>query len=279
MSGRFSGQSFSFPLGEKTYIMGIVNITPDSFSDGGRYFAGEDALRHACELERQGADLVDVGAMSTRPNSERISVQEEIERLSCLGEICRHLSVPVSVDTFNPETAQFALRQGAAIINDVSGCFQPDMAAVVREAGCGYVVMHWRSERAEKEVEYPGGVIRDVRAYFDDMMETLTNAGLTPEQICLDPGFGFAKNTRQNLELLRALSQLQTQGVCLLSALSRKRFVGEVSGVAEADRRDVGTAAGCVISVQQGADMVRVHNVPVCKEALLMADAVYRSHG
>lgn len=256
--------------------MGVLNITPDSFSDGGLYRDPAAAVAHAIQMERDGADLIDVGAMSTRPFGEPIEEAEEIERLSCLGEIIRTLSCPVSVDTVNLSTARYALEQGAAVINDVSGVFRPDMARLVREFGCGYIVMHRGGPRTEQDADYPNGVTADVGAFFDRMLSRLVREGISAESVCLDPGYGFSKNTADNLTLLRQAERLKRNGVCLLTALSRKRFVGAASGVEAPEERDAASAAAGVAAIQKGSDMLRVHNVKMAVACARMADAVYR---
>lgn len=275
MPGVFRCGDVSFPLGKKTYIMGILNLTPDSFSDGGLYNTRVAALERALEMQAQGADLVDVGAVSTRPGSVPADEAEELRRLSFLGEICSALRVPVSVDTYNVRTAEYALDCGAKLINDVSGRCQPEMAALVKSSGCGYIVMHSPVANAGDPADYTGGVISCVQAFFDEMLEKLVSAGIPAERLCLDPGFGFGKDTQQNLALLRELDRLDTHGVCLLSALSRKRFVRGISDSPPEDC-DAATAAGCVISIQKGANMLRVHNVVDCARAARFADAIYR---
>ncbi|MBQ6021159.1 MAG: dihydropteroate synthase [Clostridia bacterium] len=272
----FRCRDTAFPLGCRTYIMGILNLTPDSFSDGGLYVSREAALVRALEMQTEGADLIDVGAVSTRPGSVPADEAEELRRLSFLGEICGALSVPVSVDTYRPRIVEYALSCGAKIINDVSGEFNPDMASLVRESGCGYIVMHSPTRNAGDAFAYPEGVVRHVQCFFDEIMARLSDAGVLPQNICLDPGFGFGKNTQENLLLLQGLDALDTGGVCLLSALSRKRFVRVLTD-APAEDCDAATAAGCVISVQKGADMVRVHNVRDCARAVRLADLVYRT--
>ncbi len=276
MAGIFRCADAVFPLGERTYLMGILNLTPDSFSDGGLYTTRDAAIGRALEMQSQGADLIDVGAVSTRPGSVPADEAEELRRLSFLAELCAALSVPVSVDTYNPGTAEYALRCGAKVINDVSGRFNPAMAALVRDSGCGYIVMHSPTANAGEDGSYPDGVLPHVEDFFSRMRETLTGAGIPEENLCFDPGFGFGKNTGDNLALLQGLDRLKKDGVCLMSALSRKRFVREL-GASPMDDCDAATAAGCVISVQKGADFLRVHDVKNCARAARFADAVYRS--
>lgn len=272
---RFSGNHFSFVRGRKTFLMGILNLTPDSFSDGGDFFSEEKAIDHALEMQKQGADLIDVGAMSTRPGSEPVSAQEEIRRLSFLEKICRRLVIPVSVDTIYPETARYAVAAGASIINDVSGAPSDEMAELVRESGCGYVLMYRRSKQGKYQMK-DGAVVEDAAFFFQENLARLLSLGLRKEQLCLDPGFGFAKNTEENLALLRASDQLRREDVFWLSAFSRKRFLGELTGVAQAKDRDPATAAVCVTAIQKGADILRVHNISLCRQAAVLADAVYK---
>ncbi|MBQ6165342.1 MAG: dihydropteroate synthase [Clostridia bacterium] len=272
----FRCRDASFSLGKKTYVMGILNLTPDSFSDGGLYITREAALARAAEMRSQGADLIDVGAVSTRPGSVPVDEAEELRRLACLRELCAAVDIPVSVDTFRPRVAEYALNCGAKIVNDVSGTFDPVMAALVRESGCGYIVMHSPTRNAGDAFFYPEGVVRHAERFFDEITDRLVGVGIPRQNICLDPGFGFCKNARENLQLLRNLNMLKREDMCLLSALSRKRFLRELTG-SPAEDCDAATVAGCVISVRKGADMVRVHNVRDCVRGTLLADAVYRN--
>ncbi len=224
----FSFAGGSLPLGKKTYLMGILNITPDSFYDGGRYFDPAAALKKAVSLAEEGADIIDVGALSTRPNAERADEAEELRRLrSVLPRLRREAAVPISVDTYRPTVARYALGEGADIINDVSGRFSADIAALVKEYGAGWVLMHAGPEdaRTETEAAYPLGIVNHVQLFFDCVFQSAAQYEINAEQICLDPGFGFAKNAAQNNVLLKGLSLLNTKGAALLCALSRKRFV------------------------------------------------------
>lgn len=273
----FSGGSFT--LGKKTYLMGILNVTPDSFFDGGRFFSPEAAVARAKEMQNEGADLIDLGVCSTRPGGEVISQEEELKRLSAVFDCVRAVvSVPLSVDTFRPAAAKYVLERGADIINDVSGVVSRDMAALIKAYDAGWVLMHSGPENAETadETDYPGGVSAHVQAFFDLAKRETEKLGITPEHICLDPGFGFAKNTAQNTALLKDLNKLQTGGCALLAAFSRKRFIGEISGEKDVGNRLLGTLAANISAVEKGADILRVHDVKEHLPAITAADRIYR---
>lgn len=275
----FSFAGGQIPLGSKTYIMGILNVTPDSFSDGGMWFSPEKAAAHAAEMEENGADIIDIGAFSTRPGAEYITPEEEWERLSAvLPEIIKHTSLPVSVDTFVPEVAERCIDAGAAIINDVSGVFNEKTAELIKRSGAGWILMHGgvATGRAESVADYPGGAALSVQNFFDSATEYAAAHGIPVEKICLDPGFGFSKDEMQNIELLKNLGTLNTHGAALLSALSRKRFVGAVSDEPDAAKRDEATLICNTLSVIGGADIIRVHNVPLHAKAIRTADRLIR---
>ena len=265
------------PLDQKPYLMGILNVTPDSFSDGGKYFDTAAALRRAEEMASLGADMIDVGAVSTRPFAAPVSEEEEWARLSAvLPELLRRCPVPVSVDTTSFSVARRCLDLGVAVINDVSGAFRPEMCEVVKEYRAGWVLMHGGAALAktEAEMDYPGGIIRHVQDFFDEMINNAQENGLSKEQLCLDPGFGFAKNTEQNAELLRRLSSLDTHCVALMAALSRKRFIGALSGDDDPANRLGGTLAANVIAVRSGAHIIRAHEIALHRKALDLAFSV-----
>lgn len=275
----FSYAGGTLELGKKTYIMGILNVTPDSFSDGSLWFDAERAVSHAVDMEKEGADIIDIGAFSTRPGAQDITPNEEWRRLSSvLPAVLRQVKVPVSVDTFVPEVARKCLDAGAAIINDVSGVFNEDIARLIKSYGAGWIMMHGGTAtgKAESEVNYKGGIIANVQRFFDDMTELSDNFGIDADKICLDPGFGFSKDTEQNTQLLKNISSLNTHGRALLSALSRKRFVGALCDEPDASKRDEATLACSILSAVGGADIVRVHNVAVHAPALRAADKLLR---
>lgn len=259
------------PLGQKAYLMGILNVTPDSFSDGGQFNSVSAALRHAEEMASQGADLIDVGAVSTRPFASPVSEEEEWARLSSvLPALLRQTALPVSLDTTSVSVARRCLDLGVAVINDVSGVFRPQMGELIKEYRAGWVLMHGGTALtgAEAAADYPGGVVAHVQAFFDDMARQAAAIGLSEASLCLDPGFGFAKDVEQNVELLRGLSSLDPHGAALMAALSRKRFIGAISGDPDASDRLGGTLAANVASVLAGADVIRTHEIALHRRAI-----------
>lgn len=269
----FAGKGFRFPLGERTYCMGILNVTPDSFSDGGAYIEPQAAIRHALEMQRDGADLIDVGAESTRPGHTPITAAEEIARLEpVLRTLCQTLQIPVSVDTRHAETAQWALTQGAAIINDVSGAFSAETAAAVRENDAGWILMHGvNADDVRNDDPVP-----DIRRFFDGAQAFAAAMGIAPSQLCLDPGIGFGKSRQGDFAVLRRLSALRTPCALLVGA-SRKRLIGEASGEADPLARLPGTISCHTAAIAGGADLIRVHDVAAAVQAMRVADAVYRT--
>ena len=281
----------SLPLGEKTYIMAIVNVTPDSFSDGGKYFSAEQAIRRALDAQDQGADIIDIGAQSTRPGFSPISAEEEAARLVPVLEGLRgRLHVPVSIDTFYPGVALESLRLGADILNDVTGFSDPEMIAAAAGADCGCIVMHNTafsilpdapSHDAGHETE---PITERVRGFFDRRGAELVRAGIAMERICFDPGIGFGKTLEENMGLL-ANTHLLTDGLdsAFLMAASRKRVIGAPCGDPPFEQRMPGTIAAHTIAQCGGADILRVHDVPEAVQAARVADALLAqrriSHG
>lgn len=260
---------YCLPFGQKKYLMGILNVTPDSFSDGGKYNNVRAALMHTEKMLSEGADIIDVGGMSTRPFSVKVSEEEEWRRLRyIIPEIIRNFDVPVSVDTFSPSVAERCLDAGADIINDVSGVFLSDMADVIKKYNCGWIIMHGgvNLRKTEAEAEFPDGIVNDVNAFFGSMLEKIKGEGIASERICLDAGFGFSKNSSQNIELLKNYEKINKNGLPLLCALSRKRFIGEMYGEADAEKRDNGTLEANKLALAKGADILRVHNVAIHRE-------------
>lgn len=276
---RFVFRGQPLPLGARTYVMGILNVTPDSFSDGGRYFDPADAVRHARQIQAEGADILDIGAQSTRPGHVPVSPQEEWDRLSPVLEALKgEAELPLSIDTYYPEVAHRALAAGASIINDVSGQINPEMFELIAEYGAGYIAMHTGpGGDADHPAEYPCGVVPDVREFFDRVCGELLRCGVTEEQICLDVGIGFGKTQEENLELLRDLDKARINGCALLVGASRKRVVAIPSGESEPVRRMPGTVAAHTAAIAGGADLIRVHDVWAGVQAARVADAIYRT--
>ncbi len=255
-------------------IMGILNITPDSFSDGGLYLDSAAAVFHALEMTADGADIIDIGAMSTRPGSEKIAPKCEIDRLErVLYSIREKTDIPISVDTVYPETADFALENGANIINDVTGVFNCEMAAVVKKHGAGWIVMHNKTFDAGENVKYKDGVISDISTFFDTMIKKCADFSILRENLCLDPGFGFGKNTPENIDVLKNTDKLSNENIMYLTALSRKRFIGEITGEKNASARDAGTLAADLLACLGGSDILRVHDVKSTRDMLNVFEA------
>lgn len=261
-------------------IMGILNITPDSFSDGGLYFDSAAASAHADKMINDGADIIDIGAMSTRPGSEKITSEREIDRLErVLYGIREKSDIPISIDTVYPETADFALENGADIINDVTGVFNGEMASVVKKHGAGWIVMHNKSSDAGDKVDYKNGIINDISEFFDMMISKCVKFGIPEENLCLDSGFGFGKNTAENIDILKNTDKLSDRNIMYLTALSRKRFIGDITGETDASKRDAGTLAADLLACLGGSDILRVHDVKSTRDAVEIFEAWRKFNG
>ena len=274
----FKADGFSFELGRRTYIMGILNITDNSFYDGGKYNELPWAVGHARRLESEGADIIDVGANSTKPGITVLTENEELEKIKAfLPEIIKAVSVPVSVDTFYPSVAEYALENGAGIINDVSGKINPDMLALAKRYSAGLVLMHnpLFSSSAECDYSNQGGVTGSVGAFFDKALETAKEHGIDTEQLMLDVGIGFSKSYEDSIEIMKNLSALKREGTALLCALSMKRMTSQNTG-AEGDGRLYSTVAADTLAISAGADFLRVHHVKEAVIAAKMADEIVR---
>ncbi|MEM7069673.1 MAG: dihydropteroate synthase [Pseudomonadota bacterium] len=257
-------------LGPKAQIMGILNVTPDSFSDGGKFDHIDHALEQAIKMVAEGAAIVDVGGESTRPGSDPISASQEQDRvLPIIEALVKENNCRVSVDTYRASTAGLAVEAGASIINDVWG-FQkdPDIASVAAEKGAGVCAMHTGRERQRDP-----NVIADQIAFLSKSLERLKQAGVSDDAIVLDPGFGFAKDPHENAQLLARFQELHCLGYPLLCGTSRKRFIGHYTG-RDADNRDIGTSATSVVARMKGSAIFRVHDVAANADALAIADAV-----
>ncbi|NCU18412.1 dihydropteroate synthase [Pallidibacillus pasinlerensis] len=264
----------NYDLAERTYIMGILNVTPDSFSDGGKYTSLDKALSHAIKMEKDGADIIDIGGESTRPGHTPISIEEEIERIVPVIQAVReNTTVPISVDTFKAETARAALDAGADIINDIWGAKKdPEIADVAAEYDVPIILMHNREEENPKY----NSIIDDMKRDLEESIEIALEAGVKKENIIIDPGLGFAKSMEEHLIVMNQLEELHTLGYPILLATSRKRFIGHVLNV-PAQERDNGTAATTCLGITKGVHMVRVHNVKLNVEMAKMMDAMLRA--
>lgn len=258
-------------LGGRTLVMGILNVTPDSFSDGGKYFSTEAAIARAVQLIEYGADIIDIGAESTRPNAVPVSADEEFARIEKILPAIVNLGVPVSIDTYKPEVAAQVLELGASIINDVHGLEDSRMIDVAKRFGAPVVAMH--SEKCSD-----GDIIADVKKFFRRTLALCTERGLDAKKIIFDPGIGFGKTFGDDLTILRRLDELKTlddQKIFLMVGVSRKRVIGRATKL-RIDERDEATGALCVHAIANGADIVRVHNVKMISRMRLMTDRLLK---
>ena len=268
-------------LGPGPVLMGILNVTPDSFSDGGEFFDPDAAAARGLAMIGESADVVDVGGESTRPGSDPVPAGEEIRRVvPVVREILsRKSGAIVSIDTYRAETAEAALEAGARIVNDVTALRgDPRLAALVAEARCLVILMHMKGEpKTMQRHPHYDDVVGEVRDFLAARAEHAVSAGVEPQNIIVDPGIGFGKTLEHNLELLRRLEAIVGLGFPVLIGASRKRFIGTITGVEEARDRVFGTVAANVLAREKGAALFRVHDVRANREALEVADAVLRA--
>ena len=253
--------------------MAIVNATPDSFSDGGRFLAANEAVAHAFACVRAGAHIIDIGGESTRPGADAVTEQEEQDRvLPVIERLAKETDALLSIDTYRASTARLAIEAGAHIVNDVFGLQKdPDMAGVVAATQAGVCIMHTGRDR-----EKLPDVVEDQFAFLNRSLEIAQQAAISRNAIVLDPGFGFAKDTDENIALMSRFDELAGFGLPILAGTSRKRFIGALTGRDGAEERDVGTAATTAILRLAGAVIFRVHNVTMTRDALSIADAVLK---
>jgi len=253
----------------RPHIMGILNVTPDSFSDGGKYKHKEQALQYALQMIKDGATIIDIGGESTRPGATPVSVKEELQRVIPVVEALAQHDVIISVDTSEPEVIRQAVKKGAHIWNDVRALSRPDALAVAAELDIPVVIMHMRGEPTTmNQLANYEDVVEEVLRELTVRVEAAISAGVRADNIIIDPGFGFAKNASHNLKLLQDFWRLNELGYPVLSALSRKRFIGEALEGAEVKDRIIGSVTAHLLSIQQGASIVRVHDVKATSDAI-----------
>lgn len=273
MSAAFQCGRFELRF-ERPLVMGIVNVTPDSFSDGDQHFQTDQAIAHARLLVQQGADMLDIGGESTRPGADPVSVQEELRRVLPVIEALREANVPLSVDTFKPAVMRAVLDAGADMINDVYGFRQPGAIQAVAQSRCGLCVMHMQGEPKTMQHEpHYQNLVLEVQQFLMERVQALSLAGVAKQRITLDPGFGFGKTALQNYELLRDFHRMQTQGLPWLIGVSRKSMIGHVVN-RPAPQRVAGSVSAALAAVQRGAHIVRVHDVAETVDALKVWRAV-----
>lgn len=258
--------------------MGILNVTPDSFSDGGRYLDLDAAVERALEMVAEGADIIDIGGESTRPGAEPVPTEEELRRvIPVIERLVDVVDVPISVDTTKSEVAQEALAAGAHIINDISGLqFDANMAKVVADFGAAVVIMHIKgTPRNMQDNPVYNDVVDEILSFLRRQVDTALAAGIPRDRIIIDPGIGFGKTTGHNLEILRRLRQFKELDLPVLVGTSRKSLIGNVLKLPVEDRLE-GTAATIAVSIMNGADIIRVHDVKAMKRVAVMTDAIVR---
>lgn len=273
-----------FPWGSKTFVMGVLNATPDSFSDGGQFASADAAVRHAHQMAADGADIIDIGGESTRPatfgDKSPLPPDEEKSRvIPIIRRLARELpGIPLSIDTYKAEVARAALDTGAQIVNDVSGLtHDPAMAALVAERGAPVIIMHLLGSPRDIPLRpVYTDVVAEVIAFFNRQISAALSCGVTREQIWLDPGIGFGKTSQHNLELLRRLPEIKALGCPLVVGASRKKFLGKILGIKDPADRLEGTAAAVALSIAGGADIVRVHDVREMARVAKVSDAIVR---
>ena len=277
------------PLGSRTLIMGIVNVTPDSFSDGGRFHAADAALAQAEHLAEAGADIIDIGGESTRPYADDVPAEEEIRRVvPVIERLNGHIGVPISIDTTKAEVAEAAIEAGASIINDIAALqMDPAIAETAARHGVPVILMHMKGTPRTMQIDPTyDDVVREVRDFLDDAINRAVTSGIEREKIIVDPGIGFGKTRRHNLLLLQRLEELTDLNVPILVGPSRKRFIRDlVKSSAEKDiapdrpEVEAGTQAAIAAAVLKGADMVRVHDVARTKPTVALCDAIKKASG
>lgn len=276
---KITWNNFHFDFSQKTYIMGILNVTPDSFSDGGMFFNTDAAVEQALRMKDEGADIIDIGGESTRPGAEKITVKEEINRITPVIEaIAKRVNVPISVDTYKSAVAEAALSAGASMINDISGLmFDPKMSGVVARYQVPIVIMHIKGtpKFMQKNPTYEA-LIPEIMDYLYGSIEIARNAGIPDDMIIIDPGIGFGKTLEHNLEIIKRLNEFAGFEKPILLGPSRKSFIGRLLGDLSVAERLEGTAAATAIGIFNGANIIRVHDVKEMVRVSKIADAIKR---
>ncbi len=269
--------SYNLEIGKRTLVMGILNVTPDSFSDGGLYNRLDKALEHAEKMVEDGADIIDVGGESSRPGSEPVPEDIEIERvLPIIEKLAKRIKVPISIDTYKASVAERALDAGASIVNDISALEDSKMASILAKFDVPVILMHKQGSPKNMQVNPSyNSLIPEIIAYLQSRIQLAEDYGIKSEQIIIDPGIGFGKTTEHNLEILRDLRKFKLLNKPILIGTSRKSFIGKILDLPVEDRLE-GTAATVAIAIANGADIIRVHDVKEMKRVALMTDAIVR---
>lgn len=256
--------------------MGVLNVTPDSFSDGGHFFSGEKAVEQALAMEADGADIIDIGGESTRPYAEKVGLEQELERVvPVIEELGKVFKIPVSIDTYKAKVAESAVKAGAAIINDISALrFDPEMVTVVKDSGVPVIIMHMKGTPGDMQ-DNPvyENLMGEIKAFFKETISKAETNGISRDMLILDPGIGFGKSFDHNLQIIRDLKELEDLGLPILLGSSRKAFIGNLLDKSP-EERDTGTMATVAAGIMNGAHIVRVHNVKMAKETVSIVDSI-----
>ncbi len=265
-------------IGRRTLIMGVLNVTPDSFSDGGLFIGTEAAAERAERMAAEGADIIDVGGESSRPGADSVSAEVEMDRvLPVIEKLAKTIETPISIDTYKSSVARYALEMGACIVNDISALrSDPDMAQVVAQAGVSVVLMHMKGAPKDMQIDpHYDSVIDEIISFLRARIQTAVDAGISPSQIIIDPGIGFGKTAAHNLEIIRRLQEFKSLEKPILIGTSRKSFIGKVLDLPADDRLE-GTAATITTAINNGVDIIRVHDVKEMARVARMTDAIVR---
>ncbi len=272
-------RDFSFDFSKKTYVMGILNVTPDSFSDGGLFFDQPAAIRRALQMVEDGADIIDIGGESTRPGSEPVPIEEELKRsIPVIKAVVKEIDIPVSIDTYKADVAKSALDAGASMVNDISGFrFDPEMSCIIAEYKVPAVVMHIKGTPKDMQT-HPvyEALIPEILDYLRQSIRLASDAGIPGGLMIIDPGIGFGKTFDQNLSIINNLRDFALLEKPLMVGVSRKTFIGKILGDAPPNQRLEGTAAAVAIAIQNGANIIRVHDVKEMVRVAKVADAIKR---
>ncbi|MBU1043752.1 MAG: dihydropteroate synthase [Candidatus Omnitrophica bacterium] len=276
--GKFQCGKYKLDLSKRTYIMGVLNVTPDSFSDGGNYFDQDKAIEYALEMVKQGADIIDIGAESTRPGSKQVADDEQILRIGHVVKIlAKKLKVPISIDTSSSIVAKYCLELGASIINDVFALRKDEkLAQVIAGHKAGVILMHMDKTPLDMQInpKYKD-IVGEIKTFFKQAKQRAIKSGIKQQSIMLDPGIGFGKTTEHNLKIINKLACFKKLGCGVLIGTSRKSFIGNVLNLSIPER-DFGTAASIAVSIVNGANIVRVHNVRQMKQVSVLTDAIIK---
>lgn len=273
---RFKSKSLNLSL--RTHLMGVLNVTPDSFSDGGRFFKAEEAIRRGVELAEEGADIIDIGGESTRPGSEPVSLEEELRRvIPVIEELAKRTDIPISIDTYKSKVAKEALDSGASMVNDISALrFDPEMKRILAEYKVPVVLMHIKgTPKNMQDNPYYHNVVEEIKTYLEDSIEMAKEAGIEENKIIIDPGIGFGKTLEHNLKILKHLKEFTTLGKPILIGLSRKSFIGKILDLPVEERLE-GSLAALALSIMTGANILRVHDVRESKRVARLVDSILK---